>query len=130
MRIGVIIEKPWAYPGANGSSAGIEGELAKGFAGSLGVEAEWKFVSEREALEGLEDKRFDLVIGGLRDTNPGKKSVGLTRPYIETEEDGGKKAAHVMAVPPGENRWLSELERFLAGADLPAADLPPGAHRP
>ena len=63
----------------------------------------------------LEEGEIDLLVGGFTEKNPGLKTVGATRPYGTTEQ-GGKEVDLVMAVVPGENALLTELERYLDGA--------------
>lgn len=127
VRIGVISEEPWAKRLPDGSAEGIEGELAAGFAESLGAKPVWHFLSEKKVVEGLENGGLDLGIGGFTDDSPRKKKLGFTRPYVETPKKGGGKESHVLAVPRGENRWLTELEKYLskhrqqAAAALPHA---------
>lgn len=107
MRVGVTENRPWTYF-ENNRPAGIEVELIERFAEELNSQIHWMRGSESELLEALRQRELDVVIGGLTDSTPWSKELGLTEPYLTVR---GKK--HVMAVPPGENRWLLELDRFL-----------------
>lgn len=110
MRIGVIAHRPYAYDGPHGP-AGVEVELAKGFAAAIGVKPLLHVMSEAEALDGLCRGMLDMAVGGLTADNPRASELGLTRPYLK---DGtAPKDHHVLAVPAGENRLLVTLETYL-----------------
>ncbi|EKD36693.1 MAG: hypothetical protein ACD_75C01404G0002 [uncultured bacterium] len=112
LRVGMSVAPPWVEL-ANGE-AGVEVELTRGLAGLLQAHIEWTRDSESRLLELLHQGRLDLVLGGLDDQTPWAKKVGLTRPYLEVpDKQTGKSRKHVWAVPPGENRWLLVLDRFL-----------------
>lgn len=110
LRIGVIEQRPWAY-GEDDAPAGLEVAVITDFAESLGVQPRWNFLSEAQAFEQLRNLELDLVIGGLTEASPRKKEAGFTRAYLRTGQ--AKRERHVMAVPKGENRFLTRLESFL-----------------
>ena len=101
-------EEPDALPG------GTEVELVTGFAETVGAEPVWVVDGEESLVKDLEEGEIHLLVGGLTAKSPWAKHVALTRPYATTPEDG-KQVDHVMAVVPGENALLSELERYLDG---------------
>jgi hypothetical protein len=82
--------------------------------------------SESELIERLERHELDLVAAGLEETTPWVKRVGFTRPYLRWPEDG-RAVGRVLAVPPGENRFLLEIERRLARVPVP---VPPAGASP
>jgi ABC-type amino acid transport substrate-binding protein len=94
-------------------TAGLEVELLEQFADSLGVGIHWQERAEHELLNDLEQFRLDVVLGGLEKKAPSVKKVGLTTPYLRVREP--KKKKYVLAVPPGENRWLVTLEEYIRG---------------
>jgi polar amino acid transport system substrate-binding protein len=111
LRVGVSVNAPWtAFDGT--SVSGLEPELLDRFADELGAEVEWIQDTEGDLLPSLERGEIDIVICGLHDDTPWKNQVALTRPFLAY---GGKQ--HVMAVVPGENRFLLQLDRFLQAAD-------------
>ena len=110
LRVGVIEHRPWAYRNGD-AAAGIEAEAVAAFARRLQVAPRWTFLSEAEAADSLKQHDLDLVIGGLTEASPRKDEIGFTRPYCETADS--KKGRHVLAVPRGENRFLSAVEVFL-----------------
>jgi polar amino acid transport system substrate-binding protein len=109
VRIGVAESRPWVILTPTGAD-GIEPALARAIADSLGARIEWIRKGESELLADLEERKLDLVLGGLTDDSPWKTKVALTKPFYE---DPGTKKKHVMAAPPGENGWLVFVERQL-----------------
>ena len=109
VRVGIAESRPWVIVTPNGAE-GIEPTLVKAIADSLGVTIEWIRKGESELLTDLEERKLDLVIGGLTDDSPWKTKVALTKPFYE---DPSTKKKHVMAAPPGENAWLVFVERQL-----------------
>ena len=105
LRVGVCEAPPWVI--REGEEArGIEAGLVRSFARSLGVAVEWDWGSVEEHVAALEAHRLDVVAAGMTEANPSAKKIGATRPYF------GRR---VLAVPPGENALLVELERHLEG---------------
>ena len=122
IRVGVMHEPPWAVLGDDGNSvSGIEATLAEQFAAELHARIEWQPAGESRLMALLQDYQLDLVIGGLTESSVWRDHVGLTRPYIQAASRSdstdatrnGPGAGHVLAVPPGENRWLLTVEQFL-----------------
>lgn len=126
LRIGVSPADPWTLVGegalegaapigeADGLPlAGIEVGLARAFAEHLAVEPIWHVDGEAGLVEKVELGQLDLVIAGLTHDTQWSKKVSVTRDYTEAADASGRKRKHVMAVPLGENAFLSELERFL-----------------
>lgn len=105
LRAGFTVHEPWVTTDGAGGASGPEAEIISRFAGSLGARVEWRQGSESELFEALERFELDVVIGGLTADNPAGPSLGLTRGYVERDEQ------HVIASAPGENRLLVALER-------------------
>jgi membrane-bound lytic murein transglycosylase MltF len=134
LRAGVSEHPPWTER-APGSPRGIEAELVGAFAQRLGARVQWVWGSEQPLLEALERRDLDVVVAGLKRDSPWAKRVGLTKPYVERARirtrDGESESVieeHVIAVAPGENGFLRELERFLRErrpAVLPAEESGP-----
>lgn len=115
--VGVAESPPWVVR-RGGEAAGVEADLVRGFAAGRGLRVEWRWGGVEEHLGALERFELDLVAGGLTSDSPWGKRVALTRRYVATRRPGERKPArHVLAVPPGENRLLGELERFLGGEE-------------
>jgi hypothetical protein len=98
----VTVERPDAPP------HGCEPSLVRALADHLSADLEWTIGSESVLYDRLRRQELDLVIGGLVDDTPWKDRVGLTSAYV-ADHDG----KHVLAVPPGENAWVVEIERAL-----------------
>jgi ABC-type amino acid transport substrate-binding protein len=110
LRVGLIGQEPWAY-GAPPTPAGIEVAIVREFAKGLNANPVWTVLSEAQATEKLQNYQLDMVIGGLTKDNPRKKHLGFSRLYLHMGK--GDRNVHVMAVAQGENRLLTELEKFL-----------------
>lgn len=91
--------------------SGPEAELVEEFATSIDARVEWTVGGEENLVFALTQGDLDLVIGGITDQTPWTDSAGVSRPYPGIPGSGDR--AIVMLVPLGENRFLSELERFL-----------------
>jgi ABC-type amino acid transport substrate-binding protein len=120
LRVGIAHNPPWTeVRGREG--AGLEADLAEGFARRLGARVEWTVDSEAELVARLELGELDLVVAGLTKKTPWSKHAAVTRPYAEAPGPEGKPEPHVMAAPLGENAFLVELERYLASREQDVA---------
>lgn len=108
LRVGVIESMPWAGKGFMGAK-GVEGWIVSQYARSTNVGAKWYYLSEDDAFGDLQDRKLDIVIGGLTDDRSEQENVTLTRPYFATSREPGR----VLAVQTGETRFLLALERFM-----------------
>ncbi|WP_374927794.1 transporter substrate-binding domain-containing protein [Kytococcus sedentarius] len=116
LTVGVAVHPPFTTvpDGHDEDPRGSDIELVRGFAERLGAEPTWVVGGEEELITQLEEGEIDLLVGGFTKKHPGLKTVGATRPYGTTEQ-GGKEVELVMAVVPGENALLTELEHYLDG---------------
>ncbi|HEX2253081.1 MAG TPA: transporter substrate-binding domain-containing protein [Thermoanaerobaculia bacterium] len=99
LRVGVADAPPWVRrtgPAPGAEPAGVEPELVRGFAETIGARVEWHWGGPAELLAALERFELDLVIGGLTTTSPWKSHVGLTRGYHTERLEVG--------APPGTKR--------------------------
>jgi polar amino acid transport system substrate-binding protein len=106
LRVGVSHNPPWTDLRSGEEPTGVEVEMVREIAKSLGANVKWLPGGETHLLKELEEFEIDLVIGGLTDETPWEKRVGLSSPHTETDE-----ASYVFAVPPGENGWIVFLDR-------------------
>ena len=116
MRVGLIENPPWVVH-TPGEPAGVEVQLVRSFAQSVGAAPEWFWGAEQNHMEALEHFELDLVIGGLEATTPWSKTMGLTRPYFEEPI--------VVGMPPGvraPDRW-NGVQVAVHGGDVAAAYL-------
>lgn len=93
VRIGVVNNPPWAVR-TSGEPMGVEVELARRFAQSLGATATWYWGGEEEELKALEKFGLDMVIADVDAKTPWSKTVGITTPYLNE--------MFVVGVPAGE----------------------------
>lgn len=110
--VGVSLSPPWAVLEGD-AVTGSEAELVEGFAARLGVRPRWVVGGEQHLVDQLANSQVQLVIGGITSDTPWTSKAAPTRSYATSEDPEGKQQEHVMLVQLGENRFLSELERYL-----------------
>lgn len=98
---------------SDGPLQGSEIQMIKGLAENLDAEVEWTVGGEEQLITALENGDLDLVAGGISSKTPWSEQVGMTRPYTKHLDADGKESKIVLLVPPGENAFLFEVERFL-----------------
>ena len=108
MRVGVSNNPPWVATSGD-TIAGYEGVIVGELARQLHSRIETHPGAESVLLEQLHDRKLDVVVGGLTSDSRWKRDVALTKGYHKDRE--GKE--HVLALPPGENRWLVRVEEYL-----------------
>ena len=119
LRVGIAQNPPWVeVTGAEVS--GIEPQLVADLARQLNSRVKNVYGSETLLLEGLHRRELDVVIGGFTADSPWKRDVALTKPYHEDRN----KRQHVLALPPGENAWLMEVEKYLHDNEAKLKALP------
>lgn len=128
VRIGVSERSPWVTR-SGAEPSGVEADWARAFAARHGLEIKWRWGSEQELLDALMHFELELVLAGLVEDSPWAKSVGVTKPYCRVTHETGNSGtareiveAHVLAVPPGENAWLAQVQSGLW--DSPPARAP------
>lgn len=107
LRVGVTEQPPWVVK-RDGRPAGIEAALIERFAAARRAQIAWVWGQQEALFAQLARFELDLVIGGIREETEWSERIGLTRTRSDVAD-----AAPVIAVPPGENGWLGEVERFL-----------------
>jgi len=93
MRVGVSPSEPWVKADAGQEPSGIEVDLVRGWAASLGARIEWARGAQTELAEALEHGHLDAMIAGLTADAPWGGRLGLSQPYTETDI--------LVAAPPG-----------------------------
>lgn len=85
VRVGVLgAFKPWAFRSPDGSLEGIEVDLAKTVADTLGVSLEPVVVTSANRMEFLQQGKIDLIIGGMYDTAERRNVIGMIEPAYWT----------------------------------------------
>jgi polar amino acid transport system substrate-binding protein len=106
VRVGLTEHRPWVVRDAAGEPRGTEVDLVRRVAAQLEVRIAWQWGQQEALLAALERFELDLVAGGVHEKTPWSERVALTRPWHEQ--------ARVLALPPGENGWLMQVERLIA----------------
>ena len=108
LRVGVSDNPPWTNA-SHAEPTGVEPNLVRRFASSVGAQVAWTRGSESTLVESLKDHELDLVIGGFDAKTQWSSTVGSTQPFAKDAD--GKK--HIFLAAPGENRFILSLDRFL-----------------
>lgn len=112
IHVGVINNPPWAESDGI-STSGIEPRLVNGLAKEMQVVPVYESGSEQELTRRLKRFELDLMIGGLNSTSPRAGELGFSVPHAKRVDEHGESHEYVLAVPPGENAWLSRLDSYL-----------------
>ena len=83
LRVGVIQNPPWAAMTPSGAR-GVEPALLRELAAELGTSIEWIAGPEQELMQALEQRSLHVVIGGIADSNPWAKQLGVTKPFYRS----------------------------------------------
>lgn len=108
MRVGMVANPPWVIDRGHVVD-GVEPKLVESLAGAIGARIEWVRAPEFELIKLLRKRELHLVVGGFDAKLPWAQQVAFTRPYLTNPEG----VAHVLAAPPGENRWLMRIEHTI-----------------
>ena len=81
MEVGVLESAPLAQ-WSESEPEGVEVDLVKGFAESLGARPSWHRRRDMALREALERGAIDLLIGGLVEDDPWSGRIALSRPYL------------------------------------------------
>ena len=76
--------KPWSFPAPDGSMQGIEVDLAKTVADTLGVKLEPVIITSANRMQFLQQGKIDVIIGGMYDTAERRKVIGIIEPAYWT----------------------------------------------
>jgi polar amino acid transport system substrate-binding protein len=85
VRVGVAEVDPWVTLPAGRPPGGVEVELVRRFAATLGARVEWVEGSESELMEALHGRQLDIVLAGLTRRSEWQRVAALTRPYLTTQ---------------------------------------------
>lgn len=122
LRVGASGNPPWVVVD-QGRVSGIEPDIVRAFATTLGARVQWVVNGETPLLQALEKRQLDLVVGGVVTKSPWTKQVGTSLSYAQAgRQPGGQpvlvegRQRHILLTAPGENQLLLRLDRFLAKA--------------
>ncbi len=115
---GLTENPPFVYWN-NGEPQGIEPEMIKAFAASIGVDVKWIRGSSEDNFRLLQNGRLQIAAGGFDKNSPWKKDVYFTRPHDTIYYKWG---APVAADLP---KKLKNQEVFIKKGSIAAAFLKP-----
>lgn len=84
--VGITEFEPMDYQNANGEWIGFDADLAKAFAESLGVEAEFQVIEWDNKTMELEGKTIDVVWNGMTLTDEVKSAMACSNPYFNNAQ--------------------------------------------
>lgn len=86
LRVGWSPAEPWvrAEAGPNGPQ-GLEPDLVRAWAASIGVEVRWEIGSEAQLVQALQRNALDVGIAGFTGSAPWGSRTGQTQPYLKAE---------------------------------------------
>jgi polar amino acid transport system substrate-binding protein len=81
LKAGVVVDyKPWAYRGGGGEFLGLEPDMARDVAKTLGVEVEFVPVNSANRMEFLAQGQIDLMIATMTDNLKRREVIGIVHP--------------------------------------------------
>jgi hypothetical protein len=114
LRVGWSVAPPWVEaPGAGSSEpAGVEPELVRAFAESIGAKLEWVLAGETQLAEALQANALDIGIGGFSTDGAWAGKVGQTQAYVTMQATIG-----VAGSTPVPDRWKRVAVRYDRGRE-------------
>ena len=84
--VGITEFEPMDYQDANGEWIGFDADLAKAFAQSLGVEAQFQVIDWDAKIMELDGKTIDVVWNGMTLTDDVKNAMECSQPYLINQQ--------------------------------------------
>ena len=84
--VGITEFEPMDYKDANGEWIGFDADLARAFAKSLGVKAEFQLIEWDSKVMELEGKTLDVVWNGMTLTDDVKAAMECSNPYFNNAQ--------------------------------------------
>ncbi len=89
LRVGWVTAEPWVRAGSTIEPAGLEPDLIRSWAQSLGARVEFVEASESQLVEALQENVIDIAVAGFRRDNPWGGKIGTTQPYFSSQIEIG-----------------------------------------
>ena len=86
MTIGITLFAPMDYKDENGEWIGFDADMAKAFAESLGVTAEFQVIDWDNKIMELDSKNIDVVWNGMTLTDEVTSSMECTNAYCNNAQ--------------------------------------------
>jgi len=84
--VGITEFEPMDYTDASGEWIGFDADMAKAFAESLGVEAQFQIIDWDNKVFELEGKTIDVVWNGMTLTDDVKAAMACSNPYFDNAQ--------------------------------------------
>ena len=84
--VGITEFEPMDYTDADGNWIGFDADMAKAFAESLGVTAEFQIIDWDNKISELEGKTIDVVWNGMTLTDDVKAAMECSNPYFNNAQ--------------------------------------------
>lgn len=81
-------------------------------AAAFDAEVEYRYGPAHALIAGLDSGDIELIAGDIPADTPFESTVGLTRPFGSVVI-GGERKERVLAIPKGENGFLTRVEQAL-----------------
>ena len=104
--IGITVFEPMDYQDASGEWVGFDADLAKAFAESLGVKAEFQIIDWNNKVFELNGKTIDAVWNGMTLTDEVKSAMECSTPYCNN--------AQIVVVPKESEAQYQTVESLSA----------------
>lgn len=114
LRVGLSHDPPYVIA-TGGTPRGSEVELIEAFARAHRLRVDWVVGGHDTLMQALLDHRLHMIAGGHSDASPWG-DVSWSRTY-HVDDARGRPASRRLALPPGENAWQLEVDRFLHARD-------------
>ena len=84
--VGITEFEPMDYRDASGEGIGVDADMARAFAASLGVEAKFQLIDWDSKVMELEGKTLDVVWNGMTLTDDVKAAMECSNPYFNNAQ--------------------------------------------
>lgn len=121
MRVGVSHDPPYVVLTESAAPRGDDITRVHALADAQGARIEWVMLGHDALMRELLAFRLHLVVGGHARDSPWRPRVGWSRAWHARA--GADDAPHErrFALPPGENAWQLEVDRFIQAHERRAA---------
>jgi ABC-type amino acid transport substrate-binding protein len=130
LRVGWSAAEPWVREG-QAEPTGLEAELVRQFAQSIGAKIEWVPAGEAQLVEALAENAVDLGIAGFAVDAPWGARIGQTQNYLTTTAVIGAAEGTTLpeswdGVPVRYDRRRPQFDALLRGIGAEPVPVEPG----
>ncbi|NYZ62407.1 ABC transporter substrate-binding protein [Luteimonas deserti] len=117
LRVGLSHDPPYVDVATGDAPHGAEVRVIEAFAAARGAKIEWVTEGHEALMEALLDHRLHMVAGGHSARSPWD-GVAWSR-SVRIDAGPGHPVERRWALPPGENAWQLEVDRYLHAQRAP-----------